>query len=108
MKKEYRLILLMYIIGAICAFSNVTPQQSFVTQSCAEAEYLKDQMIYYGEKYELTPREITNIIRFSLNNDCPLDDMYYNDYISIKQYRQAKIVSQFIKADYNCKNKQEL
>ena len=108
MKRNWKNIVALiciYIIGAIGAFSN---QQQFISQECSQSEYVRQQMVYYGQEYNTTPREITQIIKWSYKNECPLVDMKHNDLITEKQLRVAKLMELYIKLDYNCKNKKRV
>jgi len=108
MKRNWKNIVALvciYTIGAIGAFSN---QQSFVSQECQQAEYVRTQMVQYGTEYNVMPMDIAKIVKWSYTNECPLVDMYYNEIINEKQLRVAKLMELWIKLDYNCKNKKRV
>lgn len=86
----------------------LTLQQGFVSQECQQAEYIRQQMVAYGTEYNIHPMNVAKIVKFSYQNECPLNDMYYNEIINEKQLRVAKLMELWIRMDYNCKNKKRV
>ena len=97
-----------FIVLVFVMFLTVSAQQNFVSQECTEAEYIRKQMVNYGEQYNVFPMDIAKIVKYSYANECPLKDMYYNDMINQKEYRVAKLMELWVKLNYACKNNKRI
>ena len=96
-----------FIVLVFVMFLTVS-QQSYVSQECSEAEYIRKQMVTYGEAYNVMPMDIAKIVKWSYRNECPVEDMYHNNIINLKQMRVAKLMIVWVKADYACRNKKKI
>jgi len=97
-----------FIVLAFVMFLTVSTQQSYISQECLESEYIRKQMVNYGEQYNVFPRDIAKIVKYSYATECPLDDMYYNNLINLKQLKVAKLMKLWVKLDYNCRNNKRI
>ena len=97
-----------FIVLAFVMFLTVSTQQSYISQECLESEYIRKQMVNYGEQYNVFPMDIAKIVKYSYANECPLDDMYYNDLINLKQLKVAKLMKLWVKLNYNCRNNKRI
>jgi len=97
-----------FIVLAFVMFLTVSMQQHFVSQECSEAEYIRKQMVSYGESYNVFPMDIAKIVKWSFANECPVEDMYHNNIINLKQMRVTKLMIAWIKLDYACRNKKRI